>query len=68
MGNRMGKKHPHYGKSMSTNFPGPHQTVAFMHFPYYGKLTGKLMHFLYDKAYHRMGIRWKESTHTMGNV
>ena len=118
----MGKKHPFYGKSMSTNFPGPSQTVGFIAFsrimgnwwenpcisnmtkyiigwesdgkevlilwekydyqfprfspynrfccifPYYGKLMGKPMHFPYDEVYHRMGIRWEKSTHTMGKV
>ena len=37
-------------------------------FLYYGKLMGKLMHFPYDEVYHRMGIGWEKSTHTMGKV
>ena len=36
--------------------------------PYYGKLMGKPMHFPYDEVYHRMGIGWEKSTHTMGKV
>ena len=37
-------------------------------FPYYGKLMGIPMHFPYDEVYHRMGIGWEKSTHTMGKV
>ena len=37
-------------------------------FPYYGKLMGKPMHFLYDEVYHRTGIGWEKSTYTMGKV
>ena len=28
----MGKKHPYYGKSMSSNFPGPLHTIGFVAF------------------------------------
>ena len=31
-GNRMGRKHPYYGENMSTNFPGPPRTMAFVAF------------------------------------
>ena len=37
-------------------------------FPYYEKFMGKPMHFRYAEAYHRMGIGWEKSTHTMGKV
>ena len=37
-------------------------------FRYNGKLMGKPMHFPYDEVYHRMGIRWEKSTHTMEKV
>ena len=29
---------------------------------------GKPMHFPYDEIYHKMGIGWERSTHTMGKV
>ena len=29
---------------------------------------GKPMHFPYDEVYHRIGIEWEKSTHTMGKV
>ena len=31
----MEKKHPHYGKSMSTNFPGSPHTMGFLYLGYY---------------------------------
>ena len=37
-------------------------------FPYCGKFMGKPMHFSYAVVYHRLGIRWEKSTHTMGKV
>ena len=37
-------------------------------FPYCGKFMGKPMHFPYAEVYHRMGIGWERSTHTMGKV
>ena len=33
---------------------------------YYGKLMRKPMFFPYDEVYHRRGILWGKSTHTMG--
>ena len=36
--------------------------------PYCGKFMGKPMHFPYAEVYHRMGIGWEKSTHTMGKV
>ena len=33
----MGKKHPHHGKSMSTNFPGSPDAMGFAAFPWMGK-------------------------------
>ena len=37
-------------------------------FPYYEKLMGKPIHFPYAEVYHRMGVGWEKSTHTMGKV
>ena len=37
-------------------------------FVYYGKLIGKPMHFPFFEVYHRMGIVWGKTTHTMGKV
>ena len=37
-------------------------------FPYCAKFMGKPMHFPYAEVYHRMGIGWERSTHTMGKV
>ena len=37
-------------------------------FLYCGKLLGKPMHFPYAEVYHRMGIGWGKSTHTMGKA
>ena len=37
-------------------------------FPYCGNVIAKPMHFPYAEVFHRMGIRWKKSTHTMGKV
>ena len=44
----MGKEHPYYGKSMSTNFPDSPRTIGFLPFSYCGKFMGKSMHFPYD--------------------
>ena len=62
MGNHMGKKHPYYGKSMSTNFPVHPHAMGFCYiFSYYEKLMGKPVHFPYNKVYHRMGIYEKKA-------
>ena len=54
---------------MSTNFSGPPPYDGFCCiFLYYGKLMGKPLHFPYDEVYHRTGIGWEKSTHTMGKV
>ena len=37
-------------------------------FLYCGKFLGKPMHFPYAEVYHRMGIGWGKSTHTMGKA
>ena len=118
----MGKIHPYYGKSVSTNFPGSPHTKGFAGFSrtmrnwwgnpcishmmkytigwksngkkapilwekyeyqfprlslyhefccivlYCGKFMGKPMHFPYAEVYHRMGIGWERSTHTMESL
>ena len=58
-GNWVGKKHPYYGKGMIINFSD---------FPYCGKFIETPMHLPYAEVYHRMGIGWEESTHTVGKV
>ena len=56
-GKLMGKKHPYYWESISTNFQGSPQYKGFCYiFSCYQKLTGEPMHFPYDEVYHRMGI------------
>ena len=37
-------------------------------FAYCGKFMEKPMHFSYNEVYHRMGIEWEKSTHTMKKV
>ena len=37
-------------------------------FPYCGKFIGNPIHLPYAEVYHRIGIGWEESTHTMGKV
>ena len=37
-------------------------------FQYYGKLIIKPMYFPYNEVYHRIGIRWRKSTHAIGKV
>ena len=64
----MEKQHQYYGNSM---------IIDFRLSPYYGfcciflccgKLMAKPMHFPYAEVYHRMGIGWEKSTHSMGIV
>ena len=80
----MGKKHPYYGKSMSTNFPGSPHTMGFVRGPNFpnfphsmiltvfsqimGKLMRKCMHFPCDEVYHKMGILWEKCAHNMRKV
>ena len=64
-----GKKAPILWEKYEYQFPRSSSYNGFCCiFPYYGKLMGKPMHFPYDEVYHRMGIRWEKSTHTMGKV
>ena len=64
-----GKKAPILWEKYEYQFPrsSPYDEFCCL-FPYYGKLMGKPMYFPYDEVYHRMGIRWEKSTHTMGKV
>ena len=64
-----GKKVPILWEKYDYQFPrfSPYDGFCCI-FLYYGKLMGKPMHFPYDEVYHRMGIRWEKSTHTMGKV
>ena len=56
-------------KSMNTNFPGFTNAMGFCCIlVIYVKLMGKPMHFACDEVYHRMGIWWGKSTHTVGKV
>ena len=45
-----GKKHPYYGKSIRTNFPG------FVNLTFFWKLIRKSIHFPRNEKYHRMTI------------
>ena len=52
-----GKKHPFYGKSMGTNFPGLPHLMGFDDFSNaMGDLMKKPMHFPCDEVYHQIGI------------
>ena len=64
-----GKKAPILWKKYEYQFPRlfPYHGFCCI-FPYCGKFMGKPMHFPYDEVYHRMGIGWEKSTHTMGEV
>ena len=64
-----GKKAPKLWEKYEYQFPRSSSYNGFCCiFPYYGKLMGKSMHFPHDEVYHRIGIRWEKSTHTMGKV
>ena len=64
-----GKKAPILWEKYEHQFPRSSSHNGFCCIlPYYGKLMGKPMHFPYDEVYHRMGIGWEKSTHTMGKV
>ena len=61
-----GKKAPKLWENYEYQLPRSSSYNGFCCiFPYYGKLMGKPMHFPYDEVYHRMGIGWKRSTHTI---
>ena len=64
-----GKKAPILWEKYEYQFPrsSPHDGFCWI-FSYYGKLSGKPMYFPCNEVYHRMGIEWKKSTHTMGKV
>ena len=53
---------------MIINFPDFLHTIGFVAFSRTVGSYGKPIHFPYAEIYHRMGIGWKKSTHTMGNV
>ena len=63
---------PDFGTSRKSNTvqkqPESLQGGFYCFFPCYQKLMGKAMHFPCGKVYHRMGIWWKKSTHTLGKV
>ena len=56
-----GKKAPILWEKYEYQFPrsSPYDGFCCI-FRYYWKLMRKPMHFLYDKVYHRMGIRWEK--------
>ena len=64
-----GKKAPTLWEKYEYQFPrlSPYHEFCCI-FPYCGKFMGKPMHFPYAEVYHRMGIGWEKSTHTMGKV
>ena len=51
--------------SISQTFPIPR---VLSHFSILWEIYGKPMHFPYAEVYHKMGIWWKKSSHTMGKV
>ena len=64
-----GKKHPYYGKSMGTNFPG------FAHLMVFAEFSHTIENWLENpyispcnEEYHKMGFGWEKSTHTMRKV
>ena len=65
----MEKKAPIIWEKYEHQFPrfSPYDEFCSI-FLYYGKLMEKPMRFPYDEVYHRMGIGWEKSTHTMGKV
>ena len=64
-----GKKAPILWEKYEYQFPrlSPYHGFCCI-LPYCGKFMGKPMHFPYAEVYHRMGIGWEKSTHTMGKV
>ena len=64
-----GKKAPILWENYGYRFPrfSRYHGFSFI-FLYCGKFMGKPMHFPYAEVYHRMGIGWEKSTHTMGKV
>ena len=64
-----GKKTPMLWEKYEHQFPSFSLCNGFCCiFTYYGKLMGKPMHLPYDEVYHRMGVGWENSTHTMEKV
>ena len=64
-----GEKSPILWEKYEYQFPRFTSSEGFCCiFPYYEKLMGKPMHFPYSEVYHRMGMGWEKSTHTMGKV
>ena len=68
-GNRMGKNHPYYGESMSTNFPGSPHTMGFVAFSHTIRnwMGNPCISYMMKYA-----IGWKcngeKSTQTMGKI
>ena len=64
-----GKKAPILWEKYEYQFPrlSPYHGFCYI-FPCCGKFMGKPIHFPYAEVYHRMGIGWEKSTHTMGKV
>ena len=63
------KKAPILWEKYEYQFPrlSPYHGFCYI-FPCCGKFMGKPIHFPYAEVYHRMGIGWEKSTHTMGKV
>ena len=64
-----GKRAPMLWEKYEYQFPrlSPYHGFCCI-FSHCWKFMGKTMHYPYDEVYHRMGIRWEKSTHTMGKV
>ena len=64
-----GKKAPILWEKYDYQFPrlSPYHGFCCI-FLYCGKFMEKPMHFPYAEVYHRMGIGWEKTTHTMGKV
>ena len=64
-----GKKAPILWEKYGYQFPRLSTYHGFCCiFLYCGKFMGKPIHFTYAEVYHRMGIEWEKSTHTIGKV
>ena len=64
-----GEKAPILWKKYEYQFPrfSPYDGFSWI-FLCYEKLKGKPMQCPCNEVYHRMGIEWEKSTHTMGKV
>ena len=66
-GNQKGKKHPYYGKNLSTNFPDPSHMMNFVAF---SRTLGNCWEnpCISHITMYTIGWEWEKTTHTMGKV